>query len=107
MVFQVEFHLHGRGYSPAWSRVRKGTIYLTLILVNRGPGFRNGCFQGLTAKISYVSPKPEFTPPVIYSRKSRDRLVFLVEAVPGDARNLAPGLPVEVTPLTGIAKAAP
>jgi HlyD family secretion protein len=67
----------------------------------------DGCSQDLTAKISYVSPKPEFTPPVIYSRKSRDRLVFLVEAVPGDARHLAPGLPVEVTPLADIPKAAP
>jgi HlyD family secretion protein len=67
----------------------------------------DGCRQGLTAKISYVSPQPEFTPPVIYSRKSRDRLVFLVEAVPGDAGKLAPGLPIEVTPLADLPKAAP
>ena len=32
--------------------------------------------------IRYVSPRPEFTPPVIYSRDSRDRLVFMVEAWP-------------------------
>lgn len=65
------------------------------------------CPQGLTAKISYVSAQPEFTPPVIYSRKSRDRLVFLVEALPGDARKLAPGLPVEVTPLADMSEAVP
>ena len=62
----------------------------------------DGCLPDLTAKISYISPQPEFTPPVIYSRKSRDRLVFLVEAVPDDARRLAPGLPVEVTPLADV-----
>lgn len=67
----------------------------------------DGCQQGLTARISYVSPQPEFTPPVIYSRKSRERLVFLVEAVPADARRLAPGLPVEVIPLARIPDARP
>ena len=41
----------------------------------------DGCGEGLTATISYVSPRPEFTPLVIYSRESRDRLVFMVEAV--------------------------
>ena len=59
----------------------------------------DGCSKGLTAKISYVSPRSEFTPPVIYSRNSRDKLVFLVEAVPVSAGDLRPGLPVDVQPL--------
>jgi HlyD family secretion protein len=59
----------------------------------------DGCAAGLTAKISYVSAQPEFTPPIIYSRSSRDRLVFLVEAEPADPRGLMPGLPVDVMPL--------
>jgi HlyD family secretion protein len=59
----------------------------------------DGCRTGLSARISYVSPRAEFTPPVIYSRNTRDKLVFLVEAVPPDAQGLAPGLPVEVQPL--------
>jgi HlyD family secretion protein len=59
----------------------------------------DGCRQGLMATIAYVSPRPEYTPPVIYSRKSRDKLVFLVEARPDDGRSLTPGLPVDVTPL--------
>ncbi len=59
----------------------------------------DGCAQGLTARISYVSPRPEFTPPVIYSRKTRDRLVFLVEAQPTAPAGLAPGQPVDVQPL--------
>ena len=59
----------------------------------------DSCASGLTAKISYVSPRPEFTPPVIFSRDSRDRLVFMVEAMPAKPANLMPGLPVDVEPL--------
>ncbi|HET9354938.1 MAG TPA: HlyD family efflux transporter periplasmic adaptor subunit [Sphingomicrobium sp.] len=59
----------------------------------------DGCPSGLTARISYVSPRPEFTPPIIFSRDSRDRLVFMVEAVPSRPAKLMPGLPVDVEPL--------
>lgn len=59
----------------------------------------DGCATGLTARISYVSPRPEFTPPVIYSRDSRDRMVFMVEARPANPAKLMPGLPVDVEPL--------
>ena len=59
----------------------------------------DGCASGLNARISYVSPRPEFTPPVIFSRDSRDRLVFMVEALPAKPANLMPGLPVDVEPL--------
>jgi len=59
----------------------------------------DGCAAGLSAVIDYVSPRPEFTPPVIYSRESRDRLVFMVEARPGTPRTLNPGQPVDVEPL--------
>ncbi len=56
----------------------------------------DGCPDGLTATISYVSPRPEFTPPIIYSREARDRLVFMVEARPAQGARLVPGLPVDV-----------
>lgn len=59
----------------------------------------DGCAGGLTARIGYVSPDPEFTPPIIFSRESRDRLVFMVEAYPTNPQRLNPGLPVEVGPL--------
>jgi len=59
----------------------------------------DGCAAGLTARLIYVSAQPEFTPPIIYSRSSRDRLVFLMEALPGDPKGLNPGLPVDVVPL--------
>lgn len=56
----------------------------------------DGCAKGLTAKVDYVSPRPEFTPPVIYSRESRDRLVYMLEAQPSVRLN--PGQPVDVEP---------
>jgi len=59
----------------------------------------DGCSKGLSATIRYVSPQPEFTPPVIFSRDSRDRLVFMVEAYPTHPERLQPGLPVDVEPL--------
>lgn len=59
----------------------------------------DGCAGGLTARIGYVSPDPEFTPPIIFSRESRDRMVFMVEAYPTNPQRLNPGLPVEVEPL--------
>jgi HlyD family secretion protein len=57
----------------------------------------DGCARGLTAEIRYIAPRPEFTPPVIYSREARDRLVYLVEAHPSVRLN--PGQPVDVEPL--------
>lgn len=57
----------------------------------------DGCPDGLEARISYISPDPEFTPPVIYSLETRQKLVFLVEARPVDANSmLQPGQIVDV-----------
>jgi HlyD family secretion protein len=52
----------------------------------------------LTGTISYVSPQPEYTPPVLYNRENRAKLVFMVEATfpSTDARDLHPGQPVDV-----------
>lgn len=57
----------------------------------------DGCARDLTARIEFISPRPEFTPPVIYSREARDRLVYMVEARP--TVRLNPGQPVDVEPL--------
>ena len=58
----------------------------------------DGCGAPIAARVSFVSPKAEYTPPVIYSRESRAKLVFLVEARPAaaDATRLHPGQPVEI-----------
>jgi HlyD family secretion protein len=52
------------------------------------------------ARINYLSPKPEYTPPILYNRDNRAKLVFLVEAAfAGDAAvDLHPGQPVDVSP---------
>jgi HlyD family secretion protein len=52
----------------------------------------------LPATISFISPQVEYTPPVIYSRETRAKLVFLVEARPdpASAARFHPGQPVEV-----------
>ena len=56
----------------------------------------DGCKPGLTARVSYVSPDPEFTPPVIYSLETRQKLVFLIEARPEGEASLQPGQIVDV-----------
>lgn len=59
----------------------------------------DGCAKNLTARVTYVSPEPEFTPPVIYSVETRAKLVHLIEARPEGASldRLRPGQLVDVT----------
>jgi HlyD family secretion protein len=57
----------------------------------------DACPGGLTATISYIAPGAEFTPPVIYSVGTRDKLVYLLEAKPDrDPALLHPGQPIDV-----------
>ena len=56
----------------------------------------DGCAEDIPAKITYISPEAEFTPPIIYSNETRSKLVFMVEARPLDGANLHPGQPLEV-----------
>ncbi|MFZ1511298.1 MAG: HlyD family efflux transporter periplasmic adaptor subunit, partial [Tabrizicola sp.] len=56
----------------------------------------DGCPPDLFATISYIADGPEFTPPVIYSVDSRQKLVYLVEAKPADGSSLKPGQIVDV-----------
>ena len=57
----------------------------------------DGCPAPVNGKISYISSQAEYTPPVLYSKESRSKLVFLVEArLEGGA--LRPGQPVDVRP---------
>jgi HlyD family secretion protein len=57
------------------------------------------CPPHLTATVSFVAPQPEYTPPVIFSEQTRDKLVYLIEAHPpaNEALVLKPGQPVTVT----------
>lgn len=49
------------------------------------------------AKISFIAKQAEYTPPVIYSEQERNKLVFLVEALPEKPADLRVGQPVNVT----------
>jgi HlyD family secretion protein len=57
----------------------------------------DACAPGLTAEIRYIAPEAEYTPPVIYSREMRAKLVYLVEARPRQPDALRPGQPADVT----------
>jgi HlyD family secretion protein len=57
----------------------------------------DGCGAPIAATVRFVSPQAEFTPPVIYSREQRARLVFMVEARPNErAETLHVGQPVDI-----------
>jgi len=58
----------------------------------------DGCAADLGASITFISPQPEYTPPVIYSESNREKLVYLVEAHPrlDQAMQLKPRQPVDV-----------
>ena len=58
----------------------------------------DGCPKDMAATVRYVAPQAEFTPPVIYSVGSREKLVFMVEAWPDAGTQLHPGQPVDIDP---------
>jgi HlyD family secretion protein len=55
----------------------------------------DGCPAPVAARVSFISSQAEYTPPVLYSKESRAKLVFLAEARP-EGGNLHPGQPVDV-----------
>lgn len=57
----------------------------------------DGLATPVSAKVTYIASTAEFTPPVIYSKDSRAKLVFLVEATLPANHDLKPGLPVDIT----------
>jgi len=58
----------------------------------------DGCAEPVHARVSFVSTTTEFTPPVIFSRESREKLVVMLEArlAKADATRLHVGQPVDV-----------
>jgi len=75
---------------PALGRVRPGqAVSFTC----------DSCGAPMSATISFIADRAEFTPPVLYSKENRAKLVFLVEARPAPevAAKLNPGQPVDVT----------
>jgi len=58
----------------------------------------DGVSEPFKGTLRYIFPHAEYTPPVIYSNESRDKLVFMVEIdfPPETAIKLHPGQPVDV-----------
>ncbi|HET7198546.1 MAG TPA: HlyD family efflux transporter periplasmic adaptor subunit [Burkholderiales bacterium] len=58
----------------------------------------DACAGPIAAKVSYVSTQAEYTPPVLYSKDSRSKLRFLVEArfEHPETAKLKPGQPIDV-----------
>jgi HlyD family secretion protein len=58
----------------------------------------DGVDQPLAGRVGFISPKAEYTPPVIYSRETREKLVFMIEILfdPAAGAKLHPGQPVDV-----------
>jgi HlyD family secretion protein len=58
----------------------------------------DGGMHTYSAIVNYISTQAEFTPPVLYNRENRAKLIFMIEAKfsPADAAELRPGQPVDV-----------
>ncbi len=58
----------------------------------------DGAPHPYSATVNFISTQNEFTPPVIYNRENRAKLVYMIEAKfsPADAPDLRPGQPVDV-----------
>lgn len=83
---------------PANMKVRFFVPQAVLPHVAPGDTVRVGC-DGCaveTARVRFIASTAEYTPPVIYSREEREKLVFLIEAVPEHPERLRVGQPVDV-----------
>ncbi len=58
----------------------------------------DSCAGALRARVTRIGAAPQFTPPILYSRDERGRLVFRAEALLDGAHGLTPGQPVSLTP---------
>jgi HlyD family secretion protein len=56
----------------------------------------DGCAPDISARISFISSKAEYTPPLIYTLEERAKLVFLIEARPNRPDLVRVGQPVRV-----------
>ena len=92
VVILLPPHREGRRAFSSPNRSLRGSI----------PAAESSCAStaaNFRRRSAIISPQAEYTPPVIYSRDSRGKLVYLVEARPDvtEAARLKPGQPLEVT----------
>lgn len=69
------------------------TIGQNITIVSRSDG------KKFPARVTYISTEAEYTPPIIYSNETKEKLTYMIEAYPNriDAPHLHPGQPVEVS----------
>jgi HlyD family secretion protein len=74
---------------PDFARIKAGDHVMVAV---------QGIASPLGGTVSYLSPQPEYTPPVLYNRDNRSKLVYMAEAVfaPEASADLHPGQPVDV-----------
>jgi len=73
--------------------------YLSLMHIGKNISFScDSCSQKYITAISFISPNAEYTPPVIFSKDSRDKLVYRIEALikPEVSDKFNVGQPVDV-----------
>lgn len=74
-----------------------GTVLSQLKIHQPVQIFESGKSNPIPAKITYISPTAEYSPPVIYSNETNYKLVFRIEATPlSPSYDLHPGEPIEV-----------
>ncbi len=86
---------------PAGMKVRAFVPQARLATLKHGDVARvriDGLAEVLTGRVSFIAPQAEYTPPVIYSRENRGKLVFMIELrfEEATAVRLHPGQPVDV-----------
>jgi HlyD family secretion protein len=85
---------------PANIRVRffvPGTALPSLALGKAVSIEETGGKEPIAAHISYIAPQAEYSPPELYNRDNREKLLFMLEATPDAApERIHPGQPVDV-----------
>ncbi|MBU1574345.1 MAG: HlyD family efflux transporter periplasmic adaptor subunit, partial [Alphaproteobacteria bacterium] len=64
----------------------------------------DGCPIDLTAKITRMASDPQYTPPILYTREQRGRLVYRVEADVIEPKGVLPGQPITVDAALAVGK---
>lgn len=69
---------------------------VTILMTDRNGTGRNEATT-LPASITYIAPQAEYSPPELYNRDNREKLLFMIEATPDKTpERIHPGLPVDV-----------
>jgi HlyD family secretion protein len=86
---------------PQNIKVRAFVAEALITTIHQGDTVRvtvDGAKSPLVGTVRFISPQAEYTPPVIYSQESRQKLVYLIELAfdQATALQLHPGQPVDV-----------